>query len=85
MLRCYPCEPEDGHIDRNRSNFPILRLVNASDESYSGVYCKFRGKKFIILSAELVEDGEGVLAAPDKLRKLVVGLPRSTLREGSCD
>ena len=76
---------EDGHIDWNRSNLPILCLVNASDGPYSGVYCKFRGKKFIIWSAELVEDGEGFLALPGRSRKLVVGLPRSQLRERSCD
>ena len=74
VLRCYPREPGDGRIDWNQSNLQILRLVNASNKPYSGAYCKFRGKKLIIWSAELVEDGEGFLAVPGQVTKIAGGI-----------
>ncbi len=57
-LRCYPRMPEDGEIDWSKSNFDIVRLVNASSEPYPGAFCYLDGKKLTVWRAKIQEDNE---------------------------
>ena len=69
-LRCYPRRPEDGRIDWQKSAIDVLRLINASGNPYAGAFCDFEGRQLIILSAELVSDGEVFCAVPGQITAL---------------
>ncbi|WP_321469665.1 formyltransferase family protein [Halarcobacter sp.] len=69
-LRCYPRIPSDGRIDWNKSNEDILRLINASNNPYSGAFCYYKEKKLIIWDAELFVDDEIYLAEVGQVSKI---------------
>ena len=69
-LRCYPRTPDDGHIDWNKSNIDIIRLINASGEPFSGAFTSYNGKKIIIWDAEIFEDDEEYLATPGQISSI---------------
>jgi methionyl-tRNA formyltransferase len=66
-LRCYPRRPEDGCLNWQQSAFQILRLINASNKPYSGAFCQYEGKHFIIWDAELVSEFENLCAVPGQV------------------
>jgi methionyl-tRNA formyltransferase len=69
-LRCYPRKPQDGKIDWKQSALQILRLINASNKPYSGAFCNFDGRQFIIWSAEVVLNYENFVAIPGQVTKI---------------
>jgi methionyl-tRNA formyltransferase len=73
-LRCYPRRPEDGRIDWRRPAEDVLRLINASTRPYAGAYCELEGRRLIVWSAELVDDGERFMAVPGQVTRAGEGM-----------
>jgi methionyl-tRNA formyltransferase len=65
--RCYPRNEDDGRINWFKSNFEIIRLINASCEPYSGAFCYFSNLKVKILKAILHNDDEHYYATPGQI------------------
>ncbi len=66
-LRCYPRMPDDGRINWKKSNYEVLRLINASSEPFSGAFSYLDNEKITIWRAELVEDEENYLGVPGQI------------------
>ena len=81
-LRCYPRRPEDGRIDWNDSNINVLRLINASNNPYSGAFCYFENEKITIWDAELVEQKERFCATPGQVTAIGIGFIEVSCGEG---
>lgn len=70
ILRCYPRIPEDGKINWHKSNFEIIRLINATNKPYSGAYGFYNKKKLIIWDAEIYDDNEQLLSEVGQISML---------------
>lgn len=70
VLRCYPRKPEDGKIDWSKSAIEILRLINATNQPYSGAFCNFEGNKLIIWDAMIVGDTESFCAVAGQVMNI---------------
>jgi len=70
ISRCYPLNPSDGHIKWSKSNYEVLRMINAHNKPYSGAFSFVKDKKIIIWDAELSFYSHSIYAVPGQITKI---------------
>ncbi|MAI88810.1 MAG: hypothetical protein CMF98_07195 [Candidatus Marinimicrobia bacterium] len=70
ISRCFPLNPKDGLIKWSKSNYEILRLINAHNKPYSGAFSFIKDKKIIIWDAELSFYSHSIYAVPGQITEI---------------
>jgi len=70
ISRCYPLNPKDGLIKWSKSNYEILKLINAHNKPYSGAFSFIKDKKIIIWEAELSFYSHSIYAVAGQITEI---------------